>query len=51
MNKIIGWGLGIIILILFVGSFLYLFITGVPTIQIVFKTFVQSTTKFFGTRP
>jgi hypothetical protein len=39
----IGEALGILVLFLFVGLFLYLVITGMPTILLVLKTFVQVT--------
>lgn len=47
-NGNIGESLGIILLILFVGAFLYLVITGIPTIQIAFKMFIQSTANLFN---
>lgn len=50
-NENIGETIGIIVLIIFIGSFLYLLVTGIPTIQIVLKTFVGSTTKLFSINP
>jgi hypothetical protein len=44
----IGETLGIIILILFVVAFLYLVITGIPTIRITFNIFLQSAIKSFN---
>jgi hypothetical protein len=50
-NENVGETLGIIVLILFVGSFLYLVIGGAPTILIVIKLFIQATTGLFNIHP
>jgi hypothetical protein len=47
-NENIGQTLGIIVLILFIGSLLYLLITGIPTIRIAFNIFLQTTAKLFN---
>jgi hypothetical protein len=39
---------GIIVIILVIGALLYLFITGIPTILIGFKIFIQMIAQFFS---
>ena len=46
----IGETLGIVVLIVFVGGFLYLLFNGMPTIGIVFSLFTQTLSKLFNIR-
>ncbi len=49
-NENIGEVLGIIILILFMGAFLYLVITGIPTIRIALNMFLETSARFLNIR-